>query len=85
MAVTDEIDNEKYNIDQGMELSVQSQSIDKKKWFVLVPSLDKFDFIEKYYFDFLIDGYITYPKYCGEFQLPVISENIHTYTCILPS
>lgn len=85
MSVSGEVDGKKYSIKENDVLHVQSQSIDKLKWFVFIPSINKYDWIEKYHFDFLIDNKVTYPKYFGEFQLPVISENIHSYTCIQPS
>ncbi|PIH59130.1 hypothetical protein [Paenibacillus sp. LK1] len=85
MSVSCEVDGEKYTINENDVLHVQSQSIDKQKWFVFIPSISKYDWIEKYHFDFLIDKNVTYPKYFGEFKLPVISENIHSYTCIQPS
>lgn len=85
MSVSGEVDGEKYSINEKDVLHVQSQSIDKMKWFVFIPSINKYDWIEKYHFNFLIDKNITYPTYFGEFPLPVISENIHSYTCIQPS
>lgn len=85
MSLRGEVDGENYYINKNDVLHVQSQSIDKLKWFVFIPSINKYDWIEKYHFEFLIDKNITYPKYFGEFQLPVISENIHSYTCIQPS
>ncbi|GAV11346.1 hypothetical protein [Paenibacillus sp. NAIST15-1] len=85
MEITGEVDNEQYQINEGEELIIQSQSIDKLKWFVFIPSIEKFDYIEKYKIDLLITDYIFYPQYYGEFQLPVISDNIHTYAFITPS
>jgi len=83
--ITGEIDSKEYRFDVGTELIVNSQSIDRSKWFIHIPSIDKYGYIEKYCFDFLIDKYIKYPKYYGEFQLPVISESKMTWTCITPS
>lgn len=85
MQINGEVDGKPYTINEGVELTAQSQSIDKKKWFVFVPSIEKFDHIDKYHFDFLIDQHITYPLYYGEFQLPVISDNIHSLTIIAPN
>ncbi|WP_029518019.1 hypothetical protein [Paenibacillus polymyxa] len=85
MQVTGEVDNVPYILNDGVEMSIQSQSIDRMKWFVFIPNIEKFDYIEKYNFDFLINEYITYPLYHGEFQLPVISDNIHTFAYITPS
>lgn len=83
--LTGKIDNEEYVIEAGSEMTVNSQSIDRKKWFVYIPSISKYSYLEKYCFDYLIDKYIKYPKYYGEFQLPVISENGLSFTCITPS
>ncbi|WP_145413360.1 hypothetical protein [Paenibacillus xylanexedens] len=83
--VTGLVDKHEYEIKIGDILHVQSQTIDKAQWFVYIPSIGKYGYIEKYHFDFLIDRYVNYPSYFGEFQLPVISENIHSYTCIQPS
>lgn len=80
-----EVNSIPYQIEEGVEMAVQSQSIDKSKWFVYIPSIEKFDYIEKYNFDLLINNYIFYPRFYGEFQLPVISDNIHTFTYITPS
>lgn len=85
VSVSGEVDGEKYTINENDVLHVQSQSIDKNKWFVLIPSINKYDWIEKHHFDFLIHKNISYPRYFGEFQLPVISENMNSYTCVQPS
>lgn len=85
LEITGEVDNLPYFLDEGTELIVQSQSIDKNKWFVFIPAIRKYDYIEKYNFDFLINDYINYPEHYGEFQLPVISNNSHSYTFITPS
>ncbi|WP_440110232.1 hypothetical protein [Paenibacillus sp. QZ-Y1] len=85
MMVNGEVDGEKYVINVKDVLHVQSQSIDKMKWFVYIPSIKKYDWIDKYHFQFLVDKCITYPNYFGELQLPVISEDDHSYTCIQPS
>ncbi len=79
------VDKHEYEIKIGDILHVQSQSIDKAKWFVYIPSIGRYDYIEKYHFEFVIDKYLIYSRFFGDFQLPVISENIHSYTCIQPS
>ncbi|OMD67603.1 hypothetical protein [Paenibacillus odorifer] len=84
LAIRGEVDNQEYMIEEGTEVFVQSQSIDKTKWFVYIPSIEKYDYIEKYHFGMLIHDSIT-ASYYGEFQLPVISKNIHTYTFLTPS
>lgn len=84
MSNSGNVDNVKYEINKGDILHVQSQSIDKTKWFVYVPSIGKYDYIDKFHFEFLIEKYAIYPDYFGEFQLPVISDNVHSYTCIQP-
>ena len=43
MSVTGEVDGEKYSINENDVLHVQSQSIDKQKWLVFIPSINKYD------------------------------------------
>jgi hypothetical protein len=85
LEVSGEVEGKKYIIKEKSEFIAQSQSIDKKKWFVFIPSIEKFDYIEKYHFDILIDQYMTSSRFYGEFQLPIISTNSHSYTFIDPT
>lgn len=79
------VDGIEYAINPEEQFIVETQSIDKNKWFVCLPEIQKYDYIEKYYFYFVITNYATYEKQFGEFQLPVIGENLYSYICIPPS
>ncbi|WP_029518018.1 hypothetical protein [Paenibacillus polymyxa] len=85
LEVSSEVEGKKYTIEEGADFIAQSQSIDKRKWFIYIPSIEKFDYIEKYHFDLLIEQYATSSRLFGEFQLPIISDNIQSYTFIDPT
>jgi hypothetical protein len=80
-----EVDGLSYAVKEGDKLKAQSQSLDKKKWFIFLPEIEKYVYIEKYHFNIEILSSIVYPQFYGEFQLPVLSDmNMYSLVCLSP-